>query len=168
MSREKTRGEPGHPRRVAEDPPARRVDEGDARDVQGPDARPTSLRTETRPDPKVRKGNPKMSRIHGLGLVALAGLALTMGSVGCAHCDTCDDFPAPCTGPNCGYPYNHGGDVYAGAPAPASADASMSAPAAPAPSSVSSTPAPGASLGPASDAAPKPAPDLPAVNPEKK
>jgi hypothetical protein len=22
--------------------------------------------------------------------------------VGCAVCDTCDDFPAPCVGPNCG------------------------------------------------------------------
>jgi hypothetical protein len=36
-------------------------------------------------------------------LVLAASLAAV--AVGCAHCDTCDDFPAPCTGPNCGYPY---------------------------------------------------------------
>ena len=29
------------------------------------------------------------------------GMALA-GATGCAQCDTCDDFPAPCTGPNCG------------------------------------------------------------------
>ena len=29
------------------------------------------------------------------------GLALAAAS-GCAQCDTCDDFPAPCVGPNCG------------------------------------------------------------------
>ena len=29
--------------------------------------------------------------------------ALAAGGFGCAHCDTCDDFPAPCTGPNCGF-----------------------------------------------------------------
>ncbi len=29
-------------------------------------------------------------------LVAAAGFS------GCAVCDTCDDFPAPCVGPNCG------------------------------------------------------------------
>ena len=31
----------------------------------------------------------------------MVGLAL-VGVSGCAQCDTCDDFPAPCTGPNCG------------------------------------------------------------------
>ncbi|WP_435020702.1 hypothetical protein TA3x_001973 [Tundrisphaera sp. TA3] len=29
--------------------------------------------------------------------------AVASGVVGCAQCDTCDDFPAPCTGPNCGH-----------------------------------------------------------------
>ena len=29
------------------------------------------------------------------------GLALA-AATGCAQCDTCDDFPAPCVGPNCG------------------------------------------------------------------
>ncbi len=33
----------------------------------------------------------------------LVALAATTGAVGCTHCDTCDDFPSPCNGPNCGY-----------------------------------------------------------------
>jgi hypothetical protein len=40
-----------------------------------------------------------MSRIYLL----LAAAALSAGALGCAQCDTCDDFPAPCTGPNCGH-----------------------------------------------------------------
>ena len=39
-----------------------------------------------------------MSRISLL----LVAAAVAGGVVGCAQCDTCDDFPAPCTGPNCG------------------------------------------------------------------
>jgi hypothetical protein len=39
-----------------------------------------------------------MSRINLLMVAA----AVAAGVVGCAQCDTCDDFPAPCTGPNCG------------------------------------------------------------------
>jgi hypothetical protein len=39
-----------------------------------------------------------MLRLSALMLVA-AGLSIS--AVGCAQCDTCDDFPAPCTGPNC-------------------------------------------------------------------
>jgi hypothetical protein len=38
-----------------------------------------------------------MSRISVWMAVAVAA-----GVVGCAQCDTCDDFPVPCTGPNCG------------------------------------------------------------------
>ena len=38
-----------------------------------------------------------MSRISLL----LVAVAVAGGVVGCAQCDTCDDFPAPCTGPNC-------------------------------------------------------------------
>ncbi|HWE40166.1 MAG TPA: hypothetical protein VG406_26680 [Isosphaeraceae bacterium] len=34
------------------------------------------------------------------GLLVLA-TALAAGTVGCAHCDICDDFPAPCNGPGC-------------------------------------------------------------------
>ena len=44
-------------------------------------------------------------------LLAFA-LMTALGTFGCAHCDTCDDFPAPCVGPNCG-----GGAGYA-APGP--------------------------------------------------
>ena len=32
----------------------------------------------------------------------LVAVALAAGSVGCTHCDTCDDFPIPCVGSNCG------------------------------------------------------------------
>lgn len=39
-----------------------------------------------------------MSRLRLLVVAA----AMSGGVVGCAHCDTCDDFPAPCTGPGCG------------------------------------------------------------------
>ena len=33
----------------------------------------------------------------------LAAFTLAAGMTGCTHCDTCDDFPAPCNGPNCGF-----------------------------------------------------------------
>lgn len=33
--------------------------------------------------------------------IVAVGLALA-AATGCAQCDTCDDFPAPCVGPNCG------------------------------------------------------------------
>ena len=36
---------------------------------------------------------------HSLLLVAGT---LAVASAGCTHCDTCDDFPIPCVGPNCG------------------------------------------------------------------
>jgi hypothetical protein len=29
---------------------------------------------------------------------------LTAGAIGCAHCDTCDDFPTNCVGGNCANP----------------------------------------------------------------
>jgi hypothetical protein len=32
----------------------------------------------------------------------LSAVALFVGSAGCTHCDTCDDFPIPCVGGNCG------------------------------------------------------------------
>jgi hypothetical protein len=72
-------------------------------------------------------------------LLLLAGSLTAMaGAVGCTHCDTCDDFPTPCSGPNCGLqgyvPY--GTDAAAGpgyqSPAPAATppagDATQSAP----------------------------------------
>jgi hypothetical protein len=44
-----------------------------------------------------------MSRIRLLMLIVAAA-----GFAGCAVCDTCDDFPVPCVGPNCGQPLNSG------------------------------------------------------------
>ena len=41
-----------------------------------------------------------MSRISLL----VVAVAVAAGVVGCAQCDTCDDFPTPCIGPNCGQP----------------------------------------------------------------
>jgi hypothetical protein len=43
-----------------------------------------------------------MSRISAL----LVAAGLLAGSGGCAQCDHCDDFPAPCTGPNCAGAYS--------------------------------------------------------------
>jgi hypothetical protein len=35
---------------------------------------------------------------------ALAAVILAVvGATGCAQCDTCDDFPIPCAGGNCGF-----------------------------------------------------------------
>ena len=53
----------------------------------------------------------------------MAAASLAIGAFGCAHCDTCDDFPVPCTSSNCGYqqapdgvPYPVGPAVPVGAP----------------------------------------------------
>ena len=46
-----------------------------------------------------------MSRI----CLLLAAVALSASDLGCAQCDTCDDFPAPCVGPNCGQGQNQPG-----------------------------------------------------------
>jgi hypothetical protein len=68
------------------------------------------------------------------------GLLLAVGAVGCAHCDTCDDFPTPCIGGNCG-----GGSAFM----PGMAMAPTSAEGAPATSAPgSTTPAPGSQPGP--------------------
>ncbi len=82
----------------------------------------------------------------------LAAFTLTAGMTGCTHCDTCDDFPAPCTGPNCGFrggPIG-GAVVHTGPPVVVG----PSTPAEVAPGSPSSTPS---SSAPA--LAPVPAPD---------
>ncbi len=71
----------------------------------------------------------------------LMAAGLAAGAVGCAHCDTCDDFPTPCVGPNCG-----GGPM--GVYAMASGPVSYTAPA----GTVTSAPA-GAQLGPVNDSA---------------
>jgi hypothetical protein len=80
----------------------------------------------------------------------LMAAGLAAGAVGCAHCDTCDDFPTPCVGPNCG-----GGPM--GVYAMASGPVSYSAPA----GATTSAPA-GAALAPANDGA-GPAPTAPAA-----
>jgi hypothetical protein len=65
-----------------------------------------------------------MSRISAL----LVAAGLLAGSGGCAQCDHCDDFPAPCTGPNCAgaYDMNHGPLAHRGAPDAGGAPATMS------------------------------------------
>ena len=85
-----------------------------------------------------------MSRMHW-NLVLAAVVA--SGVVGCAQCDTCDDFPAPCTGPNCGH--NH-------APMPLGAPV-MTGPMAPEFGSVPVAPMGGDDAGPA--------PSVPAATP---
>jgi hypothetical protein len=58
-------------------------------------------------------------------------MGLAVGAVGCAHCDTCDDFPAPCIGGNCG---GMGGPMPGMAMAPMTSEpAAAPAPSAPAP-----------------------------------
>lgn len=39
-----------------------------------------------------------MSRSRHLVMAVLIGSA---GAIGCAHCDTCDEFPTPCLGGDC-------------------------------------------------------------------
>jgi hypothetical protein len=105
-----------------------------------------------------------MSRISLL----LVAAAVAAGVVGCAQCDTCDDFPAPCTGPNCGQnqpgvldymPPGPGQPAGSGAP-PSNApggtpmsDSAGPAPTAPAPTPATpspTTPPPAVSLDPSS------------------
>ncbi len=80
----------------------------------------------------------------------LMAAGLAAGAIGCAHCDTCDDFPTPCVGPNCG-----GGPM--GVYAMSSGPVSYSAPA----GATVSAPA-GATLGPVTDGA-GPIPTAPAA-----
>jgi hypothetical protein len=87
-----------------------------------------------------------MSRLSLL----LGSAALAIATVGCAHCDTCDDFPAPCTGPNCG------AGLYGASAGPVMYPTSAAAP-------VSSTPGAGPAAG--SAAAPTPPPDVPPAAP---
>jgi hypothetical protein len=65
-----------------------------------------------------------MSRISAL----LVAAGLLAGSGGCAQCDHCDDFPAPCTGPNCAgaYDMGHGPLARRGTPDTGGAPATMS------------------------------------------
>ena len=86
----------------------------------------------------------------------VVGLTLAAAS-GCAQCDTCDDFPAPCTGPNCGQgAYNTGGFIPPTQDGLPAGEARMTAPAddaAPAMNNSSpSTPSP--TMPPANDSQP--------------
>jgi hypothetical protein len=95
-----------------------------------------------------------MSRISLL----LVAAAVAAGVVGCAQCDTCDDFPAPCTGPNCGQnqpgilDYMPQGAASMGAPPANAAPAGESA--GPAPTMPETPPVNPASSAPAMDPAP--------------
>jgi len=102
-----------------------------------------------------------------LGLLAAA---LTAGAVvGCAQCDTCDDFPTPCLGGNCGPQPGHPG-VAAGTytlVTPDHGGPMMLPPGAPLPPGVPAGPATGAvavpaptsgTSAPAADAVPPPPP----------
>lgn len=85
----------------------------------------------------------------------LAGLVAS-GIVGCAQCDTCDDFPVPCTGPNCGH--THGPEAM---PAPAMAYGAPTAAPVEAPQPALD---PTDDVGPA-PAVPAPTPPAPTPNP---
>jgi hypothetical protein len=93
-----------------------------------------------------------MSRLSLL----VASAALGLAAVGCAHCDTCDDFPAPCNGPNCGMTSGYGMSGPQTAPTTAAPAQPPAAGAAAAPTTPSETPAaPGATTtSPPADAAP--------------
>jgi len=108
-----------------------------------------------------------MFRIHLMVAVAVAA-----GVIGCAQCDTCDDFPTPCVGPNCGQAYGVPGDVLAptmgrGGPAMMGTMAPIAEPAHDAAGPAPSTPAaePSASVTPADVPSSPPPPMDPAAPP---
>jgi hypothetical protein len=91
----------------------------------------------------------------------MAAATVAAGTIGCAHCDTCDDFPVPCVGANCNGPTMAYGGPAMGGPA-------MSGPAtggtvnAPANGELGAELGPygsegGATVGPGGNAAPVPA-----------
>ena len=92
---------------------------------------------------------------HSLPLVAVA---LAIGASGCTHCDTCDDFPIPCVGSNCGpLGVNQGSYTPVGTvPAP------TSAPAASAEESAHDV-APAPMISPSQEPSPAPASETPAA-----
>lgn len=93
----------------------------------------------------------------------LAAFTLAAGVTGCTHCDTCDDFPTPCTGPNCGFRggpvggtvVHTGPPIVAGPSAPAAA---APGPPSSSPSSSASAPAPAPAPEPTPSAVPDPLP----------
>ena len=80
-----------------------------------------------------------------------AALTVAALAIGCTHCDTCDDFPAPCLGGNC----MGSASGYAGAP-PVGMNGPMNgnAGAMPGPAANYSPPAPGAPAAGVAPAAP--------------
>jgi hypothetical protein len=83
-------------------------------------------------------------------LLVAAGLSIV--AVGCAQCDTCDDFPAPCNGPNCPGAYGMGmpsqtGAVTYSSPTGAPGDATEVLPPPSSPAGSGSTPPPPTSPG---------------------
>jgi hypothetical protein len=83
-------------------------------------------------------------------LLVAAGLSIV--AVGCAQCDTCDDFPAPCNGPNCPGAYGMGmqsqaGPVTYSAPSGAPGDGTEVLPPPSSPAGPGSTPPPPTSPG---------------------
>ena len=82
----------------------------------------------------------------------LVAVAVAAGVVGCGpSADTCDDFPAPCTGPNCGQGYGAYGMPAAMADPAGTGGGPVMAPTAPAAPAMRPVPAPAA---PAESAAP--------------
>lgn len=65
-------------------------------------------------------------------LLAAWVVAVAAAATGCAHCDTCDDFPAPCLSGNCGGGFYGPAPTYVegpAAPAPPAGGGAFSAPA---------------------------------------
>ena len=100
----------------------------------------------------------------------LVAAALAAGGFGCAHCDTCDDFPAPCTGPNCGFQgYPIGAELPGGPIVPIPAGPSDLVPVGPPIGGPAAGPAPtflppsAPAEGPIAPETPAPLPDSPPV-----
>lgn len=69
----------------------------------------------------------KDNRMMRKTLLVLAGL-LAVGGIGCAHCDTCDDFPLNCASGNCGANSYMPSQLAVSSPAPAGPSELMAAP----------------------------------------
>lgn len=124
-------------------------------------------------------GQPRHGKDTGMLRLSLllAAVACTIGTAGCTHCDTCDDFPIPCVGGNCGALTAPGTGTFTGygqvesststmvPPSPPSSPASPFAPTT-APSETATELVPAAPAAPAADkpATPAPAPDKPATS----
>lgn len=97
-----------------------------------------------------------MTRTYRLSATLAA--ALTAGFLGCAHCDTCDEFPTPCVAGQC----DGSGEMYAAVPT--TSGPIFDAPVATAPTSVMMDPmsGPGVPAAPIQSQATPPPPPIPA------